>query len=175
MKTGLAVGAPIGTALTLGAFVPATRRFFLDERIAGSGVADAAYHFVARIPVATALCEEVIFRLAIPDLLKRRRSALEAELITAALFGMWHILPTIDRLHTNPGTAAVHRRSVVGQLAVVATTVGATGIAGLGFAKLRDVSGSIVAPIIVHAAFNGGGFLGGWLSAQRERKSAAGG
>jgi membrane protease YdiL (CAAX protease family) len=128
---------------------------------------------VARIPVATALCEEVIFRLAIPDLLKRRRSVLEAELITAALFGMWHILPTMDRLHTNPGTAAIHRRSVVGQLVVVAATVGATSVAGLGFAKLRDMSGSIAAPIIVHAAFNGGGFLGGWLSAQRERKSAA--
>jgi hypothetical protein len=28
------------------------------------------------------------------------------------------------------------------------------------------MSNSITAPIIVHAAINGGGFLGGWLSAR---------
>lgn len=167
---GMALGAPIGTVLTAAAFVPATRRFFHDDRIAGVEAAAASYQFFARIPIATALCEEVIFRIAVPAVLARRRSALESELLAAALFGLWHVLPSIDRLHTNPGTASVHGQSPMRQAGIVGATVGGTAVAGFGLSKLRDASGSIIAPIIAHAAINGGGFLGGWLSSRANQR-----
>ena len=172
ITVGLGVGLPIGIGITLAAFVPATRRFFHDERISGADADAATYQLFARIPIATALCEEVIFRGAIPAVLRRRRSALETEVIASALFGLWHILPTYDRMHTNPGTAAMHKDSVTRQLAVIGGTVGATSVAGLALAKLRDISGSILAPVLVHAAINGGGFFGGWLSSRFGKKSA---
>lgn len=173
IKAGLGIGLPIGTGITLGAFVPATRRFFHDDRIAGADPDTATYQLFARIPIATALCEEVIFRGAIPAVLRGRRGALETEVIASVLFGLWHILPTYDRMHTNPGTAAVHGGDAGRQAGVIAGTVGATTAAGFALAKLRDFSGSILAPVLVHAAINGGGFFGGWLSSRFGLRNAA--
>lgn len=166
ITAGLGVGLPIGIGIALAAFVPVTRRFFHDERIAGADSDTATYHLFARIPIATALCEEVIFRGAIPAVLRRRRSTLETEIIASALFGLWHVLPSYDRMHTNPGTAAMHQGDAGRQVAVIGGTVGATAVAGFALAKLRDFSGSIIAPVLVHAAINGGGFFGGWLSSR---------
>jgi membrane protease YdiL (CAAX protease family) len=169
LRIGALVGAPIAAALIIGAFLRPVRSFFHDERIAGSGAEEAAYHLFARIPIATALCEELIFRVAVPAVFAQRRSRVEAEIASAALFGLWHILPTIDRLHTNPATRSMHRHSPARQAGIVAGTVAATTVGGYALSRLRDASGSAVAPIIVHAAINGGGFLGGWLSSRLER------
>lgn len=172
VKAGLAIGVPIGTVLTLAPFFPPTRGFFHDDRIAGALLPEASYHFLARIPIGTALCEELIFRIAVPRILQYHRSPLAAELIGAGLFGLWHVLPALDRLHSNPGTASVHRRSPAMQAVIVAANVGATAGAGFALSKLRRASGSIAAPILVHAAINGGGYLGGWLSSRLTQPSS---
>jgi membrane protease YdiL (CAAX protease family) len=173
-KLGIAVGLPLGAISAAGAFLPQTRRFFQGDVIVDAGAGEALYHALLRIPHGTAVSEELMFRTALEATLARHRSRRAAALIGAALFGLWHILPAIDRLHSNPGFADVHRGNVLRRAGVVASTVATTAIGGLGFSYLRERSGSILAPILVHAAVNAGAFSGGWVAhriAQRRNES----
>jgi membrane protease YdiL (CAAX protease family) len=131
------------------------------------------YHLFARIPFATAMAEEVIFRSALVGIFSRRRSPFVAAALSSALFGAWHILPTIDRLHTNPGASAMHSHDSRRQALGVAAVVGATAVAGMGFCWLQWRSRSVVAPIVVHAAVNGAGLLAGWLGSRSDAQGVA--
>jgi membrane protease YdiL (CAAX protease family) len=106
--------------------------------------------------------EELVFRGALLGLIARRRSGITAAIATSALFGLWHILPTLDRIGSNPGTRDAqgdHLRIIAVVIAACTATTGA----GLGFSWLRFRSRSVVAPILVHIAPNAAGFLGGWV------------
>jgi membrane protease YdiL (CAAX protease family) len=171
VRTGLAIGLPLGSVLGLGALLPSTARFYRDRRIVAADGPEAAYHLFARIPLATAAGEEIIFRSAFESVLALRRPRWQARLVSACLFGVWHVLPARDRMHSNPGVVDVHAGSVAGQAGVVLATFATTTVAGLGFSWLRDRTRSVLAPIIVHAAVNVGGYAGGWLAARaRGRK-----
>lgn len=91
----------------------------------------------------------------------------------AKLFGLWHILPAIDRLPSNPGFAEAHKSGALGRIGVIAAAVGSTAFAGLAFSFLRERTGSILAPIVVHAAVNIGAFGGGWIAYQSDRQATA--
>ena len=162
-RLGLKLGAPIGTAIMLGAFSNRLRGFYDRERMASTGVSEALYQFGLRIPFATAAAEEIIFRGGLEAVLRLRRSPNRAALLASMLFGAWHVLPTLDRMKVDQSLAKMHDGSVLRKAAGVAATVAATFVAGLGFSLLRRQTGSIVAPIIVHASFNGGGYIGSWL------------
>ena len=143
----------IAVGLGVASCSDAVRARFGDERVAGHGRARAAYELAVRIPVETAVSEEVIFRSALLGLALSRRSTPAALASTSLLFGLWHVLPTwasLDgsALGTLTGTRPAPRvTSVVG-------VVGATTCAGLAFAALRLRSGSVVAPVVAHAALN---------------------
>jgi membrane protease YdiL (CAAX protease family) len=147
-----------------GALMPATRRFFRDERIVSAHPREAIYELAVRMPLATALGEELMFRSGFEALLSRRRSAKAAALISAAAFGLWHVLPTLDRVHSNPGVAETHGGSPAKQALVVAAVLGATTISSLGLSWLQRRTGSVVAPIVVHYAINASGFAAGWIA-----------
>lgn len=168
-RAGLAAAVPVALLVGLGAFFPPTRRFFRDARVTQATPAAAAYELFVRIPLATAASEEVMFRSALEGILTRNRSPLQAALISAPLFGVWHVLPALDRLHSNPGLSSVHRGGFKRRAAVVACTVGFTAAASLGLSWLRRRSGSVVAPILVHYGINAGGFAGGWMASRRAR------
>ena len=165
-RAGLAAAAPIALLVGLGAFLPPTRRFFRDARLTESTPANAAYELFVRIPFATAASEELMFRSALEGVLARNRSPLQAALIAAPLFGVWHVLPALDRLHSNPGLSSLHRGGMKRRTIVVAGTVGVTAVASLGLSWLRRRTGSVVAPILVHYAINAGGFAGGWIASR---------
>jgi membrane protease YdiL (CAAX protease family) len=105
------------------------------------------------------MAEELIFRGALLGLYMQRHRPWVAVAMSSAVFGVWHVLPTIDSLGTNPGAAGA-ADSIFLQSAAVAFIVLATGVAGAFFSWLRLRSGSILAPWLTHAGFNSIGYLG---------------
>ena len=166
LRTGLGAAAVATGAVALGAALPATRRFFADRRVMDVGRAEAAYHVAVRIPLATALAEELLFRGVLLALFRQRRSPAAAALWTSLLFGAWHTLPTIDHYHGNPASALVADAGRGQRLAVLATMLSTTGAGGV-FAWLRLRSGSVLAPALAHAALNASAYLAGRRLAHR--------
>jgi membrane protease YdiL (CAAX protease family) len=162
-RFGLMLGVPIGTALMLGASSSRLARLYAEEEMAATGPVEALYQFGIRIPIATAAAEEIMFRGGLEALLRRRRSPGRAALVASVLFGAWHVLPTLDRMEAGRPLAAMHDGSVLRKVVSVAVVVAGTFVAGLAFSLLRRQTGSILTPIIVHASFNGGGYIGSWL------------
>jgi len=160
LGVGLGAAVVAGGVVVAAAALPATRELFRDRRLSGVGRAEAAYQVAVRIPLATALAEELMFRGALLALFRRRRSTAAAVVWTSLLFGAWHVLPTIDDHPGNPAGDLVadpgHRR----RLAVLVTTASTAG-AGAGFAWLRLRSGSVLAPALAHAALNASAYLAG--------------
>jgi membrane protease YdiL (CAAX protease family) len=167
LRAGLGAAAVAVGAVTLGAALPATRRFFGDRRVSGVGRAEAAYHMAVRIPLATALAEELQFRGALLALLRRRRSPAAAVLWTSLLFGAWHVLPTIDHYQGNPVSDLTVDLGRGRRLTVLATTL-STATAGGAFAWLRLRSRSVLAPTLAHAAVNVSAYLAGRRTASRQ-------
>lgn len=149
---GCAVGLLAATAVGAAAVLPLTATLFDDELIVEHEKNAARYEALIRIPIATALAEELVFRSALPSLVSGGSPSVAADVMSSVWFGLWHVLPTLKSLDTNAAgsrlTRSSHRR------ATVVGVVGATTLAGLGFAWLRRRTGSIAAPVIVHAAVN---------------------
>lgn len=125
-----------------------TARLVADERAAGLGTANVLFQTLVRIPLGTALAEEVAFRgvlfASFGD-----RGTWAAALVASVAFGLWHIAPTIDLVEINfPGAGSAHTA-----LFVLGAVVAATA-AGLGFVWLRLRTGGIVAPFAFHAIVN---------------------
>jgi uncharacterized protein len=173
LRVGLGAAAVAAGAAALGAALPATRRFFRDRRLSDVGPGEAAYHLTVRIPLATALAEELLFRGVLLALFRQRRSPTAAVLWTSLLFGAWHVLPTLDHYHGNPASDLVADPSRGRRLAVLATTLSTTGAGGV-FAWLRLRSRSVLAPVLAHAAVNGSAYLAGRLVANRHAHPLAG-
>lgn len=150
---GLVVGAAlallVAVALVIAAALPATRELFEDERVAGLDSHGLAYQGLVRIPLGTAVFEELAFRGVLIALLMRVASTVTAVATSSALFGLWHILPTLSALRVNDiGGGPAARAAAVGGAVV------ATGIGGVIFCWLRLRTGSLVAPVVLHTATN---------------------
>lgn len=163
MVAGLKLGAltvvPIAAAVAVGLALPWTRAFFRDTTILEASTAEAAYTLLLRIPFGTALAEELIFRGALLGFFLQHRRPWVAVLMSSAVFGVWHVLPTLSSLDTNPGAAATAGNALL-QAGSVAAVVLATGVAGALFCYLRLRSGSVLAPWLTHTAFNSSGYVG---------------
>jgi uncharacterized protein len=155
VRDGIAVALPIAAGIAGAALFPPTSRQFAGRHVdTGS---HPAFEVAVRIPIGTALCEEVIFRGALLAWFERHRSARAATVLSSMCFGLWHILPTLDaRAATGDGAAPEPAP------AAVALTVAVTTAAGAAFVGLRRRSGSVVAPLLAHAALNGAAFIAGY-------------
>lgn len=153
-----AVAAAVVSAGVVVASLPGrARRLFSEERITEHSSKRAVYEVLVRIPVGTALSEEVLFRGAVLGVMLRRHAAAAAVARASVCFGVWHVLPTLASLRS-----AVLGRQVkdqVGAVAAVATVVAVTAAAGAGFAALRLRSGGVVVPVLAHAALNATAYL----------------
>ncbi|UGY90994.1 CPBP family intramembrane glutamic endopeptidase [Streptomyces gobiensis] len=162
LRHGAVAAGGVGLAYAAGAALPATRPLFADERAADSlpGILRQA---LVDVPLGTVLLEETAFRGVLPALLRDTNGHRGAELISAGLFGLWHILPSGDLPEANPALAGLttagappsRAKAAIG--AIVTTTIGG----GL-FTLLRRRSGSLVAPMALHTAFNSLGYLMAW-------------
>ncbi len=124
-----------------------------DER-ATLTPSELAFHALVRIPLGTALFEEVAFRGLLLAALLRATSRVRATAGSSVAFGLWHVAPTMVTLEINQ----VAVTSAVG-LAAIAAAVVVTTLAGVVFCVLRLASGSLVAPILAHWATNALGLI----------------
>lgn len=118
-----------------------------DPRLAGLSRGDAFTTIFVRIPVFTALIEEAVFRGVLHAALIALYPVEVAIWLGAGLFGLWHIGPGVNQ--ANAGDESVRTRAQHAAVSVVATTV-----AGAFLVWLRIETGSIWAPVAVHAAIN---------------------
>jgi membrane protease YdiL (CAAX protease family) len=161
LAAGVRAGGPPALALAAGwlilAAVPAARPVLGDRRISGLTGRGVAYQALVRIPVGTVLWEEAAFRGVLQASLRRVLPGPAAIAVTSAVFGLWHIRPTADALRINQ--VAASRRAALGP---VCAAVAATAVAGLLLSGLRDRSGSLAAPMLLHLTANSGALLAAW-------------
>jgi uncharacterized protein len=153
---GVAVGLVAG-AYAVGLAVPVSRRLFLDARHR-VGASQAARRALLVVPLGVVVLEEVAFRGVVWGLVEVEHGTAWATAVSSVLFGLWHVLPALDgaRASTGPGEPVPPGGVLVRQ---VLGTVLFTTVAGLVFALLRDRSGSLLAPFLLHWATNGLGIL----------------
>jgi membrane protease YdiL (CAAX protease family) len=149
-----AVAAVYGVAVA----VPFTRGAFRDTRYQ-IGPGPALYLSLVTIPLGTVLFEEVAFRGVLWGLLARDFGVPTATVVSACLFGLWHVLPALDLARTNTTVRGRGAGDSPKVLRTVLATVAFTTVAGVVFAELRWRSGSLLAPVGLHWATNGLGVL----------------
>lgn len=147
------VGAVVGTGVVVADALAPVGTLLSDQR-AQLPAAALATAVLVRIPLGTALFEEVLFRGALLTAFRARCRPLVAEVASSVVFGLWHVAPTIVALRLND----VAPGSVAGLGAITGAVV-VTAVGGLLFCRLRTVSGSLLAPILAHWATNAFGLL----------------
>jgi CAAX protease family protein len=136
----------VGYALALA--VPALRPLLEDDRSADLGLGELAGRVLVRVPLGTVLWEEVAFRGVLLAALARMMPMRVAAGLAAAVFGLWHIRPTLSGLAANDLADGPARAGAV------ALVCAGTALAALLFTWLRIRSGSLVAPALLHLATN---------------------
>jgi membrane protease YdiL (CAAX protease family) len=159
ITVGAAVGLPLAAAIALAGRAEPTRRFFADEKARHMTADEAAYALFARIPLETALAEEVLFRGVHLAVTRRMYTDGWAVLRTSLAFGAWHVPPALRHTADDPTSR---------RIAAAATDVAVTSLAGIAFARLRLRSGSVVAPAVVHAALNGTALAASYVAHRRK-------
>ncbi len=134
-----------------------------DKRVRGLRGVELVYHLLARIPLGTAVAEEVIFRgVLFAAWRDARMSTLGAALCTSFVFGLWHISPTIIGIRLNDPQASGKKLSVGVIAAVLLTTA-----VGLVLTWLRLRNGGLIAPIVLHGGINSVSALAAVLASRR--------
>ena len=154
LRCGAAPSGALATAWVILAGVPATRPALADQRITGLTWPEVAYQVTVRIPAGTVLWEEVAFRGVLQAALRRILPQPAAMAVTSGVFGLWHVRPTVEALRVNQ--LAASRRAAAGS---VAAAVAGTAAAGLLLSWLRERSGSLAAPVLLHLSANCGAAL----------------
>jgi uncharacterized protein len=147
-----AIGA-VAVVFAVGAALPLTRDAFRDARY-HLGWEHALLTAFVLIPLGTVLFEEVAFRGVLWALLRRWRGTGTATAISSALFGVWHVLPSLGLAGDNEAIGSAVGKGSAGQAVSVLGTVAFTGLAGVVFCELRRRSGSLLAPAGLHWATN---------------------
>jgi uncharacterized protein len=149
LRLGSAAAAPVATAFALAALTPATRPLLDDQRVAGLDRRQLAYQVLLRIPVGTVAWEEIAFRGVLAAALRRVLAEPAATAVASATFGIWHIRPAAEALAANRVA-----RTRGARIAAVAAVAAGTAAAGALLSVLRERSGSLAAPVLLHLAAN---------------------
>jgi membrane protease YdiL (CAAX protease family) len=159
-----AVSIGLVTAVyVIGSLFKKTRRAFHDERIRELSAGRLAFQALIEVPFGTVLFEEIAFRAVLFSMLARRFGVVTAIVVSAILFGIWHVLPSVGTHEQNPALGSVvgggRRGNVLAILASVLTL-------------MRVVSGSVIAPMGLHWATNGLGYAFSWVLLRSRRSGA---
>jgi len=166
VRAGLLYGAgafgAVLLVLVVAAVIPATNGFLHDSRAQISG-GRLLYELGVSIVLLTAIPEEFAFRGVLLGSALRLWGPWRASLVTSALFGLWHIAPTLHTMSDNRefAGAAAHTG---GQVLLVLGSVAVTFVAGLVFCWLRLRSRSLIAPIMAHVATNALALTVAWFA-----------
>jgi membrane protease YdiL (CAAX protease family) len=147
----------VAVAYAVAARLPFARAAAAGAPAGGAGVARA----LAEVTFGTVLLEEIAFRGVLWGLVSAERGALTATVVTSALFGLWHVVPALVPTGTGEGVVRPGPLATApwGGAAWAVGTVVVTALAGVVFAELRRRSGSLLAPMGLHWAFNALGVL----------------
>jgi membrane protease YdiL (CAAX protease family) len=147
-------------AMVLGTRIPGVSTAFLDERVSGMGPGEVALAAVVRVPVGTALLEEVAFRGVLLAMLTRRFGVWRGVAGSSAAFGAWHLLPAVS---VSAGNEAIG--SALGANPVLLAGVGmaAAGLAGTFLCLLRLRYDHLIVPLALHTTANSLAYLLAWL------------
>ncbi len=151
-----AVGIVLG-AVVIGALLPITRSFFMNNRYATISGALIASMIV--IPLQTVIPEELAFRGVLHGALDRAYGVRGVFAAGSLLFGLWHIASSLGLTGGNRGLTGVLGHGIAAQIVGIALAVLATAAAGAVFTWLRRRSGSLLAPIALHWSLNGAGAI----------------
>jgi membrane protease YdiL (CAAX protease family) len=166
VRAGLLYGAGafgiVLLVLLVAAVIPATNGFLHDSRGQVTG-GRLIYELGVSIVLLTAIPEELAFRGVLLGSALRLWSPWRASLVTSALFGLWHIAPTLHTMSDNRAFAGA-AASLAGQVLLVLGAIAVTFAAGLIFCWLRLRSRSLIAPVIAHAAANGLALAAAWFT-----------
>jgi CAAX protease family protein len=157
-RLGTGGGACAVAFVCAGALMPVTRPLYLEDRGAAGGRNGILAAELARILFAAVPAEELTYRSVLLGLRMGDGREGSAVAWTSVLFGLSHILPTLSTM----SSTAVKRhlgQGPVRQILFVGGNVAVTSLAGGVFACLRLRSGSVLAPVLVHAALNGSALL----------------
>jgi uncharacterized protein len=162
LRYGGAASGVVLIALLLAAALPPTRNLLHDER-AQIDSGQLIYEIAVSIVLLIAVPEEFAFRGVLlgsaVSLWRERRGTV----LTSALFGVWHIQPTLATMSDNPGVRGL-AATTPGRLVVVLGAVVVTFVAGLVFGWLRLRSRSLLASVLAHVATNGLGLAVAWVT-----------
>ena len=147
---GIIMGV-IAVGIAIGVAIPATRELFYDDRVVDEAIVVVLFNALLRIPIATAFYEEMLFRGVLFGMFARKWAPLWAGLASSALFGLWHILPTIDTLDVNPGGDLFEGPLgivVAGLLVGFGTQLGSGctsghGVCGIGRGSKRSIAATL--------------------------------
>ena len=166
VRAGLLYGAgafgAVLLVLVVAAVIPATNGFLHDSRAQIDG-GRLLYELGVPIVLLTAIPEEFAFRGVLLGSALRMWGPWRASLITSALFGLWHIAPTLHTMSDNSVVRGV-TASTGGRVLVVLGSVAVTFVAGLVFCWLRLRSRSLIAPAMAHVATNGLALAVAWFA-----------
>jgi uncharacterized protein len=164
MRWGLGAIALVAAVYVVGVIVPLTRSAFLDGRY-HFGVQGALVSAFVIIPLSTILLEEIAFRSVLWGMLARHAGTWRVLLISSALFGLWHILPSLHISSANLGIAdVVQGGGSLGRVLVIAGIVVFTALGGVVAGELRRRSDSVLASAGMHWATNSLGVLFGLIA-----------
>lgn len=160
LAVGAAVGALVGAAMVL-AGMTRFRHLVADARVRDLRGAQLAYQTLVRVPLGTALLEELAFRGVLLALFVSTGRT-TAALISSGAFALWHISATLNAIRVNTPDAGPARA-----FAVVLGAMLFTGVAGLGLSYLRYASDGLAAPFALHATVNALGTVAAVIAHRR--------
>ncbi|MBB3084477.1 CPBP family intramembrane glutamic endopeptidase [Geodermatophilus sabuli] len=166
-RWGLGAIAVAAGVYVIGLLLPVTRPAFQDVRY-DLPVPGALHKAFVVIPLGTVALEELAFRSVLWGVLARHLRQWQVLVTTSVLFGLWHIIPSVDLGETNRGVSDAVGGA--GSAVVVAGTVAFTAIGGLVFGELRRRSGSVLASAAAHWATNALGVLFGVVAWRLDRQ-----
>jgi membrane protease YdiL (CAAX protease family) len=165
-RRGLAWGLTILVLTTgvllLAVTMPAFNSLYHDRRV-GRSFLEMAYQALVRIPLGTAVVEEIAFRAVLPALFALRWGVLRGCVVASACFGLWHVLPALGLNRVDPTATSVFGRGAGGVAVAVVFAVTGTMLGGLFWCWIRYRARSVLATILAHVATNSVGYVIAWF------------
>lgn len=160
LRWGAAAFGLVLVVVVAAALIPATSGF-LDDARAQVPFPRLFWELGFGILLATVIPEELAFRGLLLGTGIEAWGTWAGTLASSALFGLWHISPTLGTMSANAALDDVS--GPAGRALVVLAAVALTFVAGLVFSWLRLRSRSLLAPMIAHLSTNGVAFTVAWL------------
>ena len=166
---GVAVGWGIGGPVLATLLLPRRLRAALqDPRTKGLSGRGAAYRALIRIPLGTALFEEMAFRGVLFGALLSH-GTVHAVWVSAVVFGLWHVGPILTKTRLRGNSGGLFVVAVEGVLLTTAM--------GTLLAVFRHYTDSVAGPMVAHGLVNSLALLTGFWNGRTaavERRRAGG-